>query len=170
MQRCITCEGFVRVGSFDLFDRQRPQAIGRLFNDAGIDCTVMENLRRGRWEKLVWNIPFNGLGALLDRTTEALLTHDRATVEALMREVISIAQAEGFDFPSDLPTRLIRMTEPMGPYKTSMQIDREQNRPMEIEAIIGRPLKIAREHGVPTPELIKLHQGLISLPVANPGI
>ena len=163
-------EGFVRVGSFDPVDRERPAAIAKLFKDSGIDCTVLDNLRRGRWEKLVWNIPFNGLGALLNLTTDELLRSHRDRVEALMHEVIQIAESEGLSFPADLITRLIRLTEPLGPYKTSMQIDREQGRPLEIESIIGRPLKVAIERKVQRPVLKNLHGALISLPASNPGI
>jgi 2-dehydropantoate 2-reductase len=163
-------EGFVRVGSFDIFDRRRPEAIAQLFKASGIECTVLDNLRRGRWEKLVWNIPFNGLGTLLNLTTDELLRYHRQRVESLMHEVIQIATSEGFEFAADLPTRLIRLTEPMGPYKTSMQIDREMGRPLEIEAIIGRPLKIANEQQVPAPELKNLYEGLISLPAPDRAI
>ncbi len=28
----------------------------------GVNCKVAENLIQAHWEKLVWNIPFNGLG------------------------------------------------------------------------------------------------------------
>ena len=41
----------------------------------------------------------------------------------------------------------------MGPYRTSMQIDRQERRPMEIEAIFGQPLQVAQRAGVPTPHL-----------------
>jgi 2-dehydropantoate 2-reductase len=39
----------------------------------------------------------------------------------------------------------------MGAYKSSMQIDRQMGRPLEIEAIIERPLQIARAAGLQSP-------------------
>jgi 2-dehydropantoate 2-reductase len=153
-------EGFIRIGELNRAPAQRANIIASIFNASAIQCTALPNLRRGRWEKLVWNIPFNGLGALRQQTTEALLSCERDPVAALMREVIQIAQAERFEFPVDLPERLIRMTAPMGPYKTSMQIDRETRSPLEIEAIIGRPLRVAREHNLPVPRLDELYEGL----------
>ena len=53
-----------------------------------------------------------------------------------------------------------RHTATMGPYKTSMQVDRQMNRPMEIEAIIGEPLRVAQRHGVQTPMMEFLYRGL----------
>jgi hypothetical protein len=38
---------------------------------------VVDDLRYGRWEKLVWNIPFNGLSAALNQTTDVLVGSPR---------------------------------------------------------------------------------------------
>lgn len=153
-------EGFIRIGELNRAPTQRTEIVSSIFNSSQIQCTVLPNLRRGRWEKLVWNIPFNGLGALRQQTTEELLKNDTETLAGLMYEVIQIAAAEGFEIPADLPERLIRMTAPMGPYRTSMQVDRASGSPLEIEAIIGRPLRVARERHVPVPRLEELYEGL----------
>jgi 2-dehydropantoate 2-reductase len=160
-------EGFIRIGELNRPPAQQTQDIAAMFNASQVQCTILPNLRRGRWEKLVWNIPFNGLGALREQTTEELLITDRDFVAGLMNEVIQIAHAEGFDFPEDLPERLIRMTAPMGRYKTSMQIDRELGLPLEIDAIIGRPLQVAQQRKVPSPRLQKLYEGLSQIPLAR---
>ncbi len=41
----------------------------------------------------------------------------------------------------------------MGAYRTSMQIDREMGRPLEVEAILGEPARLAEARGVKTPYL-----------------
>ena len=40
----------------------RTHDLAAMFNHAGVPCKVTDNLARAHWEKLVWNIPFNGLG------------------------------------------------------------------------------------------------------------
>jgi 2-dehydropantoate 2-reductase len=158
-------EGFIRLGEFDRPPSERTHAIARLFTESKVNCTVLDDLRRGRWEKLVWNIPFNGLGALLNLTTDRLLADEktRARVVGLMREVISIARANGVEIPESFLDRMIQITLPIGPYKTSMQIDREAGRAMEIEPIIGRPLKVGRGHGMALPLLEELYRGLCEI-------
>jgi ketopantoate reductase len=42
-----------------------------------------------------------------------------------------------------------------------MQVDRERDRPLEVETIIGEPLRAARENGVSTPAMEMLYNGLI---------
>jgi 2-dehydropantoate 2-reductase len=39
-----------------------------------------------------------------------------------------------------------------------MQIDRQNGRELELEAIIGRPLALAAKHGVAAPRIAALHQ------------
>ena len=45
----------------------------------------------------------------------------------------------------------------MGAYRSSMQIDRQEGRPMEVESILGEPLRQARRAGVNTPNLEMLY-------------
>ncbi|MET0535137.1 MAG: ketopantoate reductase C-terminal domain-containing protein, partial [Steroidobacter sp.] len=51
----------------------------------------------------------------------------------------------------------IAATLGMPAYKTSMALDYENNRPMEIEAILGNTVRAARKHGVSTPILDALY-------------
>jgi 2-dehydropantoate 2-reductase len=54
--------GLVVLGEFQGWPEPRTHDIAGLFRNAGIPCNVSDNLARAHWEKLVWNIPFNGLG------------------------------------------------------------------------------------------------------------
>lgn len=157
--------GFLKIGEFAARGvpargkTQRMERIADLFRSAKIECHVLENLRRGRWEKLIWNIPFNGLGAVLDLATDRLIGFEAgiALITRLMQEVKAIAAADGIDLPGDIIAQQIRHTRTMGAYQSSMQIDRQQGREMEIEAILGEPLRLAAEAGVATPTLHALY-------------
>jgi ketopantoate reductase len=46
----------------------------------------------------------------------------------------------------------------MGAYRSSMQVDRQQGRPLEVEAILGEPLRRAQAGGVKTPILESLYR------------
>jgi 2-dehydropantoate 2-reductase len=158
-------QGFVRVGEFVGTPQLRTHRIAEMFQISGIDCKVIDDLARGRWDKLVWNIPFNGLGAVMDLDTQQLLQTPagEALVRAVMQEVIGVARARGIEFPSDHADRKIAMTRPMGAYRTSMQIDRQTGRAMEVEAIVGTPVRIAHELGVPVPRMRAIHEMLLAV-------
>jgi 2-dehydropantoate 2-reductase len=124
--------------------------VAGLFNASGVRCEVLDNLRQGRWEKLVWNIPFNGLGAVLDLTTDRLIGNSagEGLVRELMQEVVAAAWAQGLPLRMEMIDEQIAKTRQMGPYRTSMQIDRQQRRPLEIEAILAAPVRAAEQAGV----------------------
>ncbi len=153
-------QGWVRIGEFGGGRSERVDRIAALFKASRIDCEPLEDLRRGRWQKLCWNIPFNGLGTVLDWTTDRLIATPESMrlVTGLMQEVIDGAAAVGAALPEGLADRLIESTRPMGAYLTSMQVDRRQRRDLEIEAILGEPLRQGTGAGAKMPMLGMLYK------------
>jgi 2-dehydropantoate 2-reductase len=160
--------GYIRLGEFagESGRSARAERIVEMFNGSNVKAHVIDGpLRGARWAKLVWNIPFNGLGALLDATTDQLLANDQGTdlVRAIMLETIAAATGDGVVLPREMADQQITATRGMGAYRTSTQIDRQMGKPMELEAIFGRPLAVARRGGVPAPLLQFLHVSLAHL-------
>jgi len=138
------------------------KGLGRDFEQAGIEVALLEDLVLARWQKLVWNIPYNGLSVVLDANTSELMENpDSLTlVEGLMWEVLEGAAACGRVIPGDFVQRMLDMTRAMTPYRASMKIDFDERRPMEVEAIHGEPLRIAATAGVELPLLKSLYHQL----------
>jgi 2-dehydropantoate 2-reductase len=159
--------GYIRLGEFVESGTERANAIAAMFNGSKVRCDVLSSLRAGRWEKLVWNIPFNGLGAALDLATDELIGNPtgEAHVRAVMKEVVSAAKAFGVELPADVIDQKIAQTRTMGAYKSSMQLDRHHGRPMEVEAILGEPVRAAAAAGVATPLMAELYRlaGVVNL-------
>jgi 2-dehydropantoate 2-reductase len=65
--------GQVVLGEFQRPPGHRTHELAARFFEAGVPCTVTENLAQAHWEKLVWNIPFNGLGVAGTRAMEQIL-------------------------------------------------------------------------------------------------
>jgi 2-dehydropantoate 2-reductase len=150
---------------------------------AGISCDVTENLARAHWEKLIWNIPFNGLGvasvagydAVIGRkrserigpclTTDKLLGEPRweRLVRDLMLEVIVAAGALGFHIAQSVAEHQIERTRSMGAYKASTLIDFERGQPLELESLFLEPLRQAQKAGAEVPRLTMLCQVLQNL-------
>jgi 2-dehydropantoate 2-reductase len=147
--------GRIIIGEFLKCDRERLELIATAFASAGVDCKTTDDLLRARWEKLVWNIPFNGLCALMQQPVNRILQmpHCRKLVRDLMLEVISAANAcqIGWVIPEKYADAMLDFTDGMGVYRPSMQIDREEGREMEIQAIFRVPLEHGLQHGVAMP-------------------
>ncbi len=129
------------------------RAIAADFEGAGIDVELMENLEAARWRKLVWNIPYNGLSVILRTTTDRLMADPstRGLVERVMREVVALAAARGHTIEDAFVQKMMDYTDRMTPYRTSMMIDFDLGRPLEIDAIYGEPLRRGESAGGSAP-------------------
>jgi 2-dehydropantoate 2-reductase len=165
--------GMVVLGEFRRWPEPRTHDLAAAFRNAGIVCKVTDDLARAHWEKLVWNIPFNGLGvasatgyeavaseAELEKlqpclTTDKLLADPKweALVRELMLEVIGAGQALGHAIPESLADKQIERTRSMGAYKASTLIDFERGQPLELQSLFLEPLRQAQEAGVKMPRL-----------------
>jgi len=170
--------GRIVLGEFERWPEPRTHDIASMIRHAGVPCEVTDNLQRAHWEKLVWNIPFNGLGvagaagleSLLHGdfdparplgpclTTDRLLGNDEweRVVRELMLEVIAVANALGLKIGEALAEKQIERTRTMGAYKASTLIDFERGLPLELESLFLEPLRQARLAGVSTPRLSAL--------------
>jgi 2-dehydropantoate 2-reductase len=137
---------------------------------AGVEIRMHEDWRAARWRKLVWNIPFNGLCALMGSDTARLMRHPpmRAQIAALMDEVIAGAASCGCPLSGDLRERMMKDTDAMAPYEPSMKLDRDAGRPMELEAIYARPLEEMAKAGADAPLIRNLYAELAFLE-SRPG-
>jgi 2-dehydropantoate 2-reductase len=147
----------------------RLRAVGADFEAAGVDVALAEDLVLARWKKLVWNVPFNGLSVVLDAGTDALLVDPdaRALVVDLMDEVRAGAAACGREIEPAFRDHMLDLTERMTPYRTSMKLDADRGRPMEVEAIFGAPLRAARAGGTDLPHIATLYRQLRFLDARN---
>ncbi|MEE9403981.1 MAG: putative 2-dehydropantoate 2-reductase [Algisphaera sp.] len=147
--------------------------IAQDFSDAQLDLRVVDNLRLARWQKLVWNIPFNGLSVVLNQTTDAMMASPaiRTQVKSLMAEVVTAAHAtEGCVIEPTFVQKMLDDTQRMPPYRTSMMLDADAKRPLEFEAIVGDPLRAATRAGLAMPEMTRLYAQLKAFrPMAGEG-
>ncbi|GAB0059526.1 putative 2-dehydropantoate 2-reductase [Pseudomonas syringae] len=145
------------------------EACAALFNTAGIDAPVMANLQQARWQKLVWNVPYNGLSALLQTSTGRLMADpdSQALIRALMDEVVQGAEACGHTLPPGFAQHLFTVTESMPDYRPSMYHDLAERRPLELDAIYARPLAAALAAGFDMPRVRALYQALAFIDRGN---
>ncbi len=141
---------------------ERMRQIGDDFESSGIPIELAEDLMLARWKKLVWNIPYNGLSVILNATTNELMAdvYTRKLVEQLMNEVAAGAKSTARIIPDSFIQTMLSNTAKMIPYRTSMKIDYDENRPLEVEAIFGNPLRKAQQAGVNLPQISCLYQQL----------
>lgn len=185
--------GQVVLGEFQRPPVLRTHELAEVFRHAGVTCTVTENLARTHWEKLVWNIPFNGLGVAASAGFDAFAEgppglHSRSMtgnletfptdkllgdprwaglLRELMLEVIRAANALRLTIPEGLADRQLELTRTMGAYKASTLLDFEHGLPLELDGLFFEPCRQARLAGVRVPRLERLCAVLEQLDLAR---
>ncbi len=153
-----TAYGRLIVGNYPQGVTDKTYQFATLFEDSGIDCKTTDNVVTARWQKTVWNAPFNPLSVLSDGLdTHTMLNTQEPYIRAIMSEVAAIAKALGHPLRADIVDLNIESTRQMDPYKTSMLLDFEHGRTMEIESILGNAVRAAQNTGIPTPYLSSLY-------------
>jgi 2-dehydropantoate 2-reductase len=176
--------GQIVIGEFEDAPIDRTHQVASMFRHAGVPCEVTPNLAQAHWEKLLWNIPFNGLGVAGTAGYEAVITgklisekrspslttdillgeaHWEKLLRELQNEVRCAAVALGYAIPEKLPEKLLTLTRTMGAYKASTLLDFENGKPLELESLFLEPLRQAQKAGLPTPRLQALCEVLKGL-------
>jgi 2-dehydropantoate 2-reductase len=121
------------------------------------------SLQHVRWHKICINASMNPSAVLSGGVGNAdMVTNPelRVHLKACMDEVfVAAPKVLGSPFPSKLatPEQILKSTERNTGGKPSMLLDWEAGRPMELEVILGNPVRIARRHGVEMARLQSLY-------------
>ncbi len=156
--------GKIVIGDYPQDSCAKTKILCDLFNQSQTPCFLSENIKLERWKKLVWNIGFNPTSVLTGGLDTAKMLTDskiKTLIEDIMYEVKMLAQADGCSLPEDIIQKNIDDTLIMPPYKTSMLLDFEAGREMEVEAILGNALRFAELKNIDVP-CIRTFYGLLS--------
>jgi 2-dehydropantoate 2-reductase len=158
--------GRLIIGDFPSGISDKTAQLISLWQKVGAPCEGSKNILLERWKKLVWNAPFNPISVAFGGINTAQILENSETkklVENVMQEICILAEADGCKLPVDIIEKNIAMTQKMKPYKTSMLLDFEAKRKMEIDAILGNAISFADSKNIATPCLKMLYEKIVSL-------
>ena len=141
----------------------RVQAIAEVLATADIQVTPVADARVPIWDKFVYLVAFSGFTgaarAPIGQVWKNLL--GREMFYACSREVAAIAQAEGVTISANRFDTLKEYMENIPPTtRSSLLIDLEQGKRIEVEALQGAAIRRAIKHGLPTPIISTLYSVL----------
>jgi len=132
---------------------ERAHSAATALRASGRAMTVVADIQRERWRKLVWNASFNPVSAITGRTPKDLLAlpETRELIRGIMQEVTAGARADGSAIDEGAADDQIAFAERSAGVRTSMMVDRERGRQVEADALVGVVCRKGRRHGVATP-------------------
>jgi len=131
----------------------RIDAIAAAFRAASLPVTIAPNIRELIWQKLAFNLSAGPMCILTQSPVRA--THEESALidcsRRLVAEAEAISAAMGYALNIDID-RVVATNTQLA-HRPSILQDLEAGRPMEIDALYGVPLELARLHGIATPTL-----------------
>jgi 2-dehydropantoate 2-reductase len=142
------------VGEPDGTTSERVTKLAACFVRGGLQAPILSDIRSEIWLKLWGNLTFNPISALSRATLAGICQYppSRAIAAAMMSEAQEVATKLGVTFRVPLEKR-IAGAEKVGHHKTSMLQDVEAARTLEIDALLGSVVELARMTQTPTPHL-----------------
>lgn len=115
------------------------QILSEALIQSKIPCDISPNIQTELWRKLVINNGVNPLSALTGLDTQSLTHHPdyKHIVLGLMRETVIAATADGVDLDDSVADEMLAFMQKFAAIKTSMLVDKEKGRELELEAISG---------------------------------
>jgi ketopantoate reductase len=142
------------LGELDGAVTERVRTVAALFAKAGLNASVVADIRAELWLKALGTLSFNPISALTHATMAEICAfpETRQLAVRMMKEAQTIAEKLGISFSQTIAQR-IEGAEAVGAHKTSMLQDVERGRPLETEALIGAILELGRLTATPAPTI-----------------
>lgn len=119
------------------------EALRSTLKDAAIEAILSTDIRRELWRKLLINNGVNPLSALTGLDTRQLTAHPvhGQVVYKMMEEAAQAANIEGVALGQQDIDEMFKLISEFDAIKTSMLVDREKGRPLELDGITGAVLR-----------------------------
>lgn len=147
-------EARISYGEADGTESPRVQEIQRVFQDAGVAAEVSSDTLKVLWDKFVLLASAAGTTSASRTRIKALIQYQegRKLLLAAVSEAEAVGRARGVNLPQVIAEQRVSYIESLpDDFQTSMHVDLENGRPLELEALNGAVVRIGREVGVLTP-------------------
>lgn len=145
--------GLLEIGELSGKVTERVERIVNFFKSNGIEARVSKNINYALWKKLLWNVSFNPYSVMTRATVSQMLkvSETKEVLRNLMEEATLVAKAYGVELKTKTIDDYLNPSEDLMDYKTSMLVDFERGKPLEIEGITGALIRKARDKGIDIP-------------------
>ena len=133
---------------------ERGQRLLQAFQDAGIVCELSDQVMTALWEKFVFICAFSGFTALARLPIGPIRDFPplRELYITCLQELYEVAMASGVSLRTDLVEHIVTLTDAATEsMKSSLQVDLERGKRLEVDSLQGVVVRLGRRLGVPTP-------------------
>lgn len=141
----------------------RTDGLVRTFEDAGIPAQVHHDIQIAIWEKFAFICAFSGITALTRLSIGPILAsvEGRMLFDNVMQEVVTVARAQDVPLSGDSVERGLALAASFEPWtRGSLYHDLKLGRRMELDALNGTVVRLARHYGLSVPYNFAIYAAL----------
>jgi 2-dehydropantoate 2-reductase len=155
--------GRIVFGEMDGRESERARAFLAACQRASIPAEISRDVVRTLWEKYCYLTAHAGMTALTRCPAGVIraVPETREMYRRLLDEMAAVAAAEGVGLAPGLPDACMNLLDGLGDSAySSLHHDLVNGRRLELEALQGHAVRLARARGVPTPMLVAVYAAL----------
>lgn len=169
--------GYIKHSAFGLIEMAefmtsaitpRLQQIAADIIKSGIEVNLQQTLATVRWKKLLSNVPFNSLQVILNTNAQQLIRDEnsRQLILTIMEEILLAARSYDCKIEKEYFQTILTNLADMTSY-SSMKLAYDNKQPIEVEAIVGNPLRLAAKKNITLPHVAVIYRQLLFLDRRN---
>ncbi len=144
----------ILFGELDGRNTERTKKIKEVFDKAGFNNRISENIQLDIWKKFIFICTLSGIGGLTRVPIDTMRNDPgiRSIMKNTAEEMKAVANAKGIDLTDEDIDKMFQAIDKVAPGATaSMQRDIMEGKPSELENFNGYIVKQGKQLGVPTP-------------------
>jgi len=139
---CLECEDDETV--------ERAKEIAALLTECGLETEYTAEIQKRVWQKVILNsaLMLTSVLTRLPMNQIMEIPETREVIENHLDECLEVASAAGYEFGDEFRDRALQYLAGAGAHKTSMLIDFEEGRPIEMDFLNAKIQEHAERHGI----------------------
>lgn len=144
----------IEFGEKDGSSSERTERIRTLLDRPGIQVGVSSDIVSTLWTKLVAVGAFGTVMTAARANLPEVLAglHGESSIRTVMEEIVAVGRSEGVSFaPGVVDAKLNGGIEEADEFKSSLQYDLNNGKPLELDDLLGAVVSKGRAAGIPVP-------------------
>lgn len=133
-----------------------------IFDKSEFKYNFSDDIKYVQWKKLVWNVAYNPLSALLESVCGKMRKNPEIAdlMDKMVMETVKAASLDGVIIEESVWKDVIAHRDTLNDYKTSMLQDIENGRSPEIDGILGPVIRMLKAAGEEAPYCDTVYRAL----------
>ena len=136
------------------WDQENLAAICKLFEGAGVPCSIAQHIKKDMWLKFLVNCTYNAISGIGQITYGEMVRVPEIIqqIEHITEEFLAVARAEGvFISEAEALEANTLIASTMVTQRSSTAQDLARGKKTEIDFLNGHILELGKKHGIPVP-------------------